>query len=136
VEHSGFDQPNANGLMGKAKRSFSIMAGGYVHIFPATNFYAAMQPVLHLCGKSFEPAASMESAYVLLVTWFTPNQPTSSYQVMFNSPQACEAARLLVLKDAERLKSEKAELGRQAPYIPPGLSALSSPSASAVCVRQ
>jgi hypothetical protein len=30
--------------------------------------------------------------FLLLVTWFTPGQPTSNYQVTFSSLEACEAS--------------------------------------------
>ena len=42
-------------------------------------------------------------AFLLLVTWLAYGQPPSDYQVPFSSNQACEAARLQLIKDAERI---------------------------------
>jgi hypothetical protein len=42
-------------------------------------------------------------AFLLLVTWLAYNQPPSHYQVPFSSNEACEAARLQLIKDAERI---------------------------------
>jgi hypothetical protein len=39
--------------------------------------------------------------FLLLVTWL--GQPPSHYQVEFSSNEACEAARLQLIKDAERI---------------------------------
>jgi hypothetical protein len=41
--------------------------------------------------------------FLLLVTWLAYGQPPSDYQVPFSSNEACEAARLLLIKDAERI---------------------------------
>ena len=40
---------------------------------------------------------------ILLVTWFIAGQPPSSYQTVFNSRDACEAARAQVFADAARV---------------------------------
>src|SRR5262245_59929653 len=40
---------------------------------------------------------------LLLVTWLAYGQPPSDYQVPFSSNEACEAARLQLIKDAERI---------------------------------
>ena len=37
--------------------------------------------------------------FVLLVTWIVWHQPPNSYQVIFNSAEACEAAKQSVLAD-------------------------------------
>ena len=42
-------------------------------------------------------------AFLLLVTWLGYAQPPSHYQVEFSSNEACEAARLKLIKDAERI---------------------------------
>lgn len=44
---------------------------------------------------------------ILLVTWFIAGQPPSSYQTVFNSRDACEAARAQVFADAARLAQER-----------------------------
>src|SRR5215510_2596522 len=41
--------------------------------------------------------------FLLLVTWLAYGQPSSDYQVEFSSNEACEAARLQLIKDAERI---------------------------------
>ena len=43
-------------------------------------------------------------AFLLLVTWLAYGQPPSDYQVPFSSNEACEAARLQLIKDAERTR--------------------------------
>jgi hypothetical protein len=42
-------------------------------------------------------------AFLLLVTWLGYAQSPSHYQVEFSSNEACEAARLKLIKDAERI---------------------------------
>jgi hypothetical protein len=76
--------------------------------------------------------------FLLLVTWFTPGQPTTNYQVAFNSPETCEAARLKVITDAQRVRQDKIDqasrsvLGQQMAVA----AEMSAPSVSAVCVAQ
>ena len=41
--------------------------------------------------------------FLLLVTWLSYGQPPSDYQVPFSSNEACEAARLQLIKDGERI---------------------------------
>jgi hypothetical protein len=41
--------------------------------------------------------------FLLLVTWLAYGQSPSDYQVPFSSNEACEAARLQLIKDAERI---------------------------------
>jgi hypothetical protein len=41
--------------------------------------------------------------FLLLVTWLAYGQPPSDYQVPFSSNEACEAARLQLIKDGERI---------------------------------
>src|SRR5262249_43204530 len=41
--------------------------------------------------------------FLLLVTWLAYGQPPDHYQVPFSSNEACEAARLQLIKDAERI---------------------------------
>ena len=74
-------------------------------------------------------------AFLLLVTWFTPGQPTTNYQTAFSSSESCEVARLQVIKDAERAKQELFDRYRQA-NMPPMMAAAGAPSVSAVCVAQ
>jgi hypothetical protein len=45
--------------------------------------------------------------YVLLVTWIFLHEPPHSYQVIYNSAEACHAARANVLADAKRLIAER-----------------------------
>jgi hypothetical protein len=76
--------------------------------------------------------------FLLLVTWFTPGQATTNYQVAFSSPETCEAARLKVIDDAQRVRQDKIDqasrsvLGQQMVIA----AEMSAPSASAVCVAQ
>jgi hypothetical protein len=76
--------------------------------------------------------------FLLLVTWFTPGQPTTNYQVVFNAPEICEAARIKVINDAQRVRQEEIEqasrsvLGQQMVIA----AEMSAPSVSAVCVAQ
>jgi hypothetical protein len=81
-------------------------------------------------------------SFLLMVTWLTYNQPPSNYQVPFRSAEACEAARLQVLKDAERMRQDMLErLTRESqqfnvPRQMVGLQMQTAPSVSAVCVNQ
>jgi hypothetical protein len=50
---------------------------------------AAQAPVLIACGDHWCLSCK---PLLLLVTWFTPDQPTTNYQVAFSSPEACETA--------------------------------------------
>jgi hypothetical protein len=45
-------------------------------------------------------------ASILLVTWVVSGQPPNSYQVTFNSAEACVAVRDNVLADGRRVKAE------------------------------
>lgn len=38
-------------IMGKGEAHFELSAGGYARVFPATNFKAALDPVLRSCGE-------------------------------------------------------------------------------------
>lgn len=77
-------------------------------------------------------------AFLLLVTWFTPGQPTTNYQVTFNSSETCEAAQLKVVNDAQRVRQDNIDqasrsiLGQQMAVA----AEMSAPSVSAVCVAQ
>jgi hypothetical protein len=44
--------------------------------------------------------------FVLLVTWIVYGQPPTSYQTIFNSLAACEAARAAIFADAQRLVAD------------------------------
>jgi hypothetical protein len=61
-------------------------------------------------GPDFETNANIGAdaevtmmTFLLLVTWLAYGQPPSDYQVPFSSNEACEAARLQLIKDAERI---------------------------------
>lgn len=71
---------------------------------------------------------AMAMKTVLLVTWFYLNQPPVVSQTVFDTEQACGRARVAVLMDAERLKTE-------ALPQPPGYHAIvpSYPTVSVVC---
>ena len=45
-------------------------------------------------------------AALLLVTWIVVGQQPSSYQVRFESSEACEAARKVISQDAGRIADE------------------------------
>lgn len=151
-------------VMGDAKRWFTIragacksaqsggtstarMRGSLVKLraamrasFWQTNFHAAVQPVLQACGASLDHTSvgMAMKTFLLLVTWLIHGQPPSNYQVTFGSPEACEAARLQVINDAQRIRREKYDqvlrsgLGESMA----ALTASGSPSVSAVCVAQ
>jgi hypothetical protein len=72
------------------------------------------------------------SAWILLVTWIVPGEPTTSYQTNFGSEAACHAAQLSVMNSALDIKRQKwAEAGSNGALQ---LSAqLSFPQVSAVC---
>ena len=50
--------------------------------------------------------------FLLLVTWLMHDQPPSNYQVAFNSLEACEAGRLKVINDAQRMRQDKIDQAR------------------------
>ena len=52
-------------------------------------------------------------AFLLLVTWLGYAQPPSHYQVEFSSNETCEAGRLQLIKDAERIGQSMATAGKQ-----------------------
>jgi hypothetical protein len=132
-----FDAKNV-WMMGKAQRSFSISAGGYERVFPATNFHAVAQPILQACGDSLEEGHHSMKTFLMLVTVFTPGQPTTNYQVTFSSSDSCEAARLQVINDAQRARQTKYDeaLRSGVPQPMAALQATNAPSVSAVCVAQ
>ena len=74
--------------------------------------------------------------FILLATWFTFNQPPHSYQTTFASADTCNAARVQLLAEAERLKAESdrevARLAQQGTIYNP----IPPPTVSAVCVRR
>jgi hypothetical protein len=75
-------------------------------------------------------------ATLLLVTWIVAGQSPSSYQAQFVSQEACDAARLAIFKDADRLSN--ALLSPNIVAQPPaGFKVLSNQrplAVSAVCV--
>ena len=79
-------------------------------------------------------------AFLLLVTWLGYAQPPSHYQVEFSSNEACEAARLKLIKDAERIGQSMIERAtaqdRQIGSNTLLMAAISNaPYVSAVCVQ-
>ena len=126
--------------MGDAKETFTVRVGGYSRVFPVANIRQATLSMLLACHDTWPDLPGGQARQplrhtLLLVTWFTPDQPTTSYQVHFGSSEACNAARAQVLKDADRMKNEKVTLGQQT-GLPPQMAGLASPSVSAVCVQQ
>jgi hypothetical protein len=80
-------------------------------------------------------------AFVLLVTWFIAGQPPTSYQTGFTSVEACEAARLAVFADGDRLRQsiyDDAVRKGRAVGLPDNMGGASAilPSLTAVCVAQ
>jgi hypothetical protein len=49
------------------------------------------------------------TAFLLLVTWLSSAQLPSHYEVEFSSNEACQAARLQLIKDAERIRQTMIE---------------------------
>jgi hypothetical protein len=96
-----------------------------------------MQPVLQACGESWNhiSTGTTMKTFLLLVTWFTPGEPTTNYQTVFNSSETCETARLQIIKDAERVSQDLSDRYRQS-GAPPQIAAMSAPRVSAVCVAQ
>jgi hypothetical protein len=80
--------------------------------------------------------------FLLLVTWLAYNQTASNYQVLFNSNEACEAARLQLIKDAERIgqailerataQDRQIGAGNKTSLVMAAIA--NAPSVSAVCV--
>ncbi len=75
--------------------------------------------------------------YVLLVTWFAYGQQPSSYQTIFNTTEACAAARLAVMMEAQRmldgLKAHVAAAAQAGKVVPASAEA---PTVSTVCTPQ
>ena len=79
-------------------------------------------------------------AFLLLVTWLGYAHPSSHYLVEFGSNEACEAARLKLIKDAERIGQSMIERAtaqdRQIGSNTLLMAAISNaPYVSAVCVQ-
>jgi hypothetical protein len=80
-------------------------------------------------------------AFLLLVTWLGYAQPPSHYQVEFSSNEACEAARLKLIKDAERIGQSMIEHAQDRQIGSNNKTALlmaaisNAPYVSAVCVQ-
>jgi hypothetical protein len=85
-------------------------------------------------GGSRPPAMK----FLLLVTWIQSGQPPSNYQVPFNTGEACELARLQVIKDADRMRQDKIDQALRSGLgqTMAGLQGAASASVSAVCVAQ
>ena len=63
---------------------------------------------------------------ILLVTWLLAGQPPHSYQVRFETPAACEAARARVAREPDRVAGSMIGQGYQPAAI----------SISAICVAE
>lgn len=78
--------------------------------------------------------------FLLLVTWFVPGVPPSSYQTAFDSAHACEAARTAVHSEGRRIMAEyeqRADAATGGQGEPASFSALGlAPAVTAVCIRQ
>jgi hypothetical protein len=80
-------------------------------------------------------------AFLLLVTWLGYAQPAIHYQVEFSSNEACEAARLQLIKDAERIGQSMIERATAQQIGSNNKTALlmaaisNAPYVSAVCVQ-
>lgn len=78
-------------------------------------------------------------AFVLLVTWFVPGMPGSSYQTAFDSAGACEVARRAVHAEAHRMaaavyqRADAAAAGTQQGSL---IAMSYAPAVTAVCVPQ
>ena len=87
-----------------------------------------------------KPGRPMNTAVILLVTWFVSGQPPSSYQAAFDSMTACEAAREQILAQNQALKTQEDQRNASMDawirvhgglYVPG-----EAPYASAVCVAK
>jgi hypothetical protein len=76
--------------------------------------------------------------WLLLVTWIVSDQPPSSYQVTFNSAEACEVARKAVLADGQRFKDERYQkmLAMTGNQQISALASLEAPKVTAICAAQ
>jgi hypothetical protein len=78
--------------------------------------------------------------FLLLVTWIVKGQPPTHYQVPFTSLNTCEAARVKVITDAQRVLEDKLKQlqqsggAQQLIQMEMQAAILNAPSASAVCV--
>jgi len=76
-------------------------------------------------------------AFVLLVTWFVPGVPPSSYQAVFETVDACEIARHAIHSEERRMtmqayqRADAATGGQQAGSL---LAMNYAPAVTAVCV--
>ena len=79
-------------------------------------------------------------AFVLLVTWFVPGMPPSSYQTVFASAGACEAARHAIHSEERRMTAQvyqRADAATGSQGQPSALLAMNfAPAVTAVCVPQ
>jgi hypothetical protein len=57
-------------------------------------------------AREWKPEGT-EKAFLLMVTWLMHDQPPSNSQVTFSSLEACEAARLKVVNDAQRVRQDR-----------------------------
>ena len=78
--------------------------------------------------------------FVLLVTWFVPGMPPTSYQTVFDSARMCQVARTAVHAEGRRIMAEYMQRadaatggqGQPASFLALGMA----PAVTAVCVRQ
>ena len=78
--------------------------------------------------------------FVLLVTWFVPGMPPSSYQTAFDSAGTCEVARTAIHAEGRRIMAEyeqRADAATRGQGQPASFLAFGvAPAVTAVCVRQ
>ena len=79
------------------------------------------------------PSQPPAKKFLMLVTWVTPYQPTTNYQVVFDSQASCQDARVQIMRDAERMRKEIID---NAPDKEIGQMYSMQISVSAVCVPQ
>ena len=57
---------------------------------PASSLSQISERRWNRCCRHAAITGSGLKAFLLLVTWFTPGQPTTNYQAVFGSPETCE----------------------------------------------
>jgi hypothetical protein len=76
-------------------------------------------------------------AFVLMVTWFVPGMDPSSYQTVFDSAGACEAARHAIHTEERRMVAQvyqRADAATGGQQVGQFLAINFAPAVSAVCV--
>jgi hypothetical protein len=76
---------------------------------------------------------------ILLLTWLPLGQSVSNHHIVFSSMQACQSARVEILKERDRLFAAEAESYRRAQAsAKPGViyNAKPIPDISAICLSR